>query len=293
VSDDTADFEEERRRLFGIAYRMLGVVHDAEDIVQEAWIRLRSTPDVETPAAFLTTVTTRLAIDRLRAAQRSRETYVGPWLPEPIITDQDPAHVVELDESVTLGFLHVLEHLSPVERAVFLLHDVFATPFADIATAVGKSVPACRQIASRARTHIRSAPLAERMPATANRALVEQLIGALQRGDTDAVAALIAPDVVVVSDGGAETHAARRPVVGIDRVTRLLTNLAGRLSPEATVEVVEVNGSVGGVYRLTGQPVVVIELESDGALVSRIHLVTAPSKLRAAAAALDPSSNER
>ncbi len=146
-------FERERRHLVGLAYRMLGTVADAEDVVQEAWLRWQAVPEasIERPAAWLNTVTTRLALDHLRAARRRRESYVGPWLPEPVVTDIGPAETAELAESLRLGFLAVLDELKPLERAVFLLADVFDVPFAEIAAAVGKSEAACRQIAHRAR----------------------------------------------------------------------------------------------------------------------------------------------
>lgn len=282
----TDDFENERSRLFGIAYRMLGVVQDAEDIVQEAWLRWSAVDHAVEPAAYLTTITTRLAIDRLRSAQRSREQYVGPWLPEPILTDKDPAHLVELDESVTLGFLHVLERLNPLERAVFLLHDVFGASFGEIATTVGRTDVACRQIAHRARLRVRADHLNRHRTGGGDASLVEQLREALERGDVDGVARLVAPDVVLVSDGGASTHAARRPVVGVDRVTRLLSNLVDRIPAGTTSSPVEVNGSAGLVLHLDGYLGVLVEAQTSENRITQIHIVTAPDKLRAAARTL-------
>lgn len=283
----TADFERERQRLFGIAYRMLGVVQDAEDVVQEAWLRYQRAVDVDTPEAYLTTITTRLAIDRLRSARRQRESYVGAWLPEPIVTDHDPAHVVELDESVTLGFLHVLERLGPVERAVFLLHDVFGLAFAEIAEMVGRPDATCRQIARRARDRVRGEPLARPVPA-ASADVLERLRRALHAGDATEVARLVAPDVVVVSDGGPTTHAARRPVVGVERVTRLLTNLVDRLPEDVETVTIQANGSAGLLLHVGGVAGVLVEAETEpaGERIVRLHIVTAPDKLRAAAAAL-------
>ena len=150
-------FERERPRLVGLAYRMLGTVADAEDVVQDAWFRWQAVPPggVDRPAAWLTTVTARIALDHLRTARRRRESYVGPWLPEPLVAEAGPAEVAEVAESLRFGFLTVLDELGPVERAVFLLADVFAVPFAEIAVTVGRSEAACRQIASRARRRVR------------------------------------------------------------------------------------------------------------------------------------------
>lgn len=288
------DFERERDRLFGIAYRMLGVVQDAEDVVQEAWLRLQGAGDVQTTAAFLTTVTTRLAIDRLRSAQRNRESYVGPWLPEPIVTDRDPAHIVELDDTVTLGFLHVLERLGPVDRAVFLLREVFDMPFSAIASSTGKSESACRQIAHRARDRIRSSPMASRIGMRAGRPALEAMLGALGAGDASTLARLVSDDVVVITDGGAEMHAARRPVVGVERAVRFLVNVSARLPTTSQAEIVEVNGSLGVVVHDGGRVTAVVEVESDGKLFSRIHVVTAPSKLAPATACLsEPATPPR
>jgi RNA polymerase sigma-70 factor (ECF subfamily) len=220
-------FAEERPRLLGLAYRMVAVSADAEDVVQEAWLRWSKADQgsIDNPQAWLTTVTTRLALDRIRAVQRRREVYVGPWLPDPVSSDRTPAERVELAESLTLGFLVLLDRLDPVERAVFLLADVFDEPYSMIAEAVGKSEAACRQVASRARRKLRETagdpdrPAAAPAPAE----LLGQLLGAFVVGDEEAALRLLAPDVVLVSDGGPRRHAARRPVVGSYRVHRLLS----------------------------------------------------------------------
>lgn len=282
-----AAFAAERPRLVGLAYRMLGSLADAEDVVSDAWLRFQRTEDVERPPAWLTTVTTRLAIDRLRGQQRRREEYVGPWLPEPVPTDPaalaaaaaaDPARSVALAESLTLGFLVVLDRLTPVERAVFLLADVFGTPFADIAGATGRSPEACRQLASRARRKVRDA----QPPASgADDALLADLVAAMAEGDADRVVSLLAPDVVLVSDGGPARRAARRPVVGPDRVARLLVNLAGRTPADASMAPATLNGGPALVVHGSGLDLALsVEPDREGR-VRRLHLVLNPDKLAA------------
>lgn len=288
----SASFEAERARLTGLAYRMLGSVADAEDVVSEAWVRFqRADPDsVDRPAAWLTTVTSRLAIDRLRSQAARRETYVGPWLPEPVPTSapvsgsvtpapaEDPADRVELSESLTLGFLVVLDRLGPVERAVFLLADVFGEPFAEIAHIFGRSEVSCRQIASRARRKVRDAR-ADR--AAADEQLLASLVGALAVGDVGGVLSLLAPDVVLTSDGGPDRHAARRPVVGADRVGRFLLNLALRTPEGATMAIEEVNAAPALVIRHPDLPIVMTADRDDGGRVAAVRLLLNPDKLAA------------
>ncbi|MEZ5380667.1 MAG: RNA polymerase sigma factor SigJ [Microthrixaceae bacterium] len=282
-------FEGERRRLFGLAYRMLGSVAEADDVVQDAWIRYHRTadsgPPLRRPEAWLTTVVTRLAIDRLRSARHRREVYVGPWLPEPLLTDCDPAHVVELDDSVRMAFLHALERLSPVERAVFLLHEVFATPFAEIADTVGRTESHCRQIAVRARRRVRSERPRVVMDEARRRRLLDAFVAAVMGGGLEDLEALLTDDVVLFSDGGAEQRAARHPVRGSHRVARLVCNLAHH-SPEGIgFQVAEVNGDLGFVFTMEGVPVMVQQLAFDGERVCTIYAVNNPAKLRPARAA--------
>src|SRR5262245_44787870 len=242
--DDLARFEAERPRLVGLAYRLLGSLADAEDVVQEAWLRWRRADRaaIEQPAAWLTTVTSRIGLDRLRARQRERADYVGPWLPEPIVEplDQDdPERHAELSDSLTTAFLLLLEELGPTERLVLLLADVFDQPFADIAAVLGRSPAACRQLASRARRKVRDAEAPRRARGASDAAALAAagaFVDAARRGDQEALLGLLAPDVVLVSDGGADHHAARRPVVGADRVCRLVLNLSERLPSGTTVE---------------------------------------------------------
>ena len=269
---------------------MLGSVADAEDVVSEAWVRFqRADPaTVDRPAAWLTTVTSRLAIDRLRSQTSRREDYVGPWLPEPVVTAvpgavgpvpfDDPAERAELSESLTLGFLVVLDRLGPVERAVFLLADVFGEPYAEIARAVGRSEEACRQIASRARHRVREAR-ADRT--AADEQLLAGLIGALAVGDVQGLLDILSPDVVLTSDGGPDRHAARRPVLGPEKVIRLLTNLTGRMPDGIDMEIQHVNAAPALVMHHPDGTIVMSADRSDEGRVAAIRLQLNPQKVAA------------
>ena len=280
-------FEREQPRLIGLAYRMLGTVADAEDVVQDAWFRWRTLDpgEVDRPEAWLTTVTTRIALDHLRAARRRRQSYVGPWLPEPLVDEAGPAEAAELADSLRLGFLTVLDQLQPVERAVFLLADVFAMPFAAIAETIGKSEVACRQIASRARKRVRpDHDLGPRPPGRptdhrSDRAIVDALMTAVAMGDVELALRYLAPDVVCISDGGADRRAARRPVVGADRVVRFLVNLTRRNAGRLAARPASVNGDVGSVVSIDGTVDVVTAFELHGDRVVTIRMVRNPDKL--------------
>jgi RNA polymerase sigma-70 factor (ECF subfamily) len=277
-------FEAERARLQALAYRMLGSMADAEDVVQEAWLRwARLGPEgraaVERPAAWLTTVASRLALDKLKSAQRQREEYVGPWLPEPILTDGDPAMAAELAESLTIGFLAVLERLGPVERAVFLLADVFSEPFSAIAPVVERSEEACRQIASRARRHVREERQVFQPAAERRDDLVRAFMAACTFGQVDDLRRVLSDDVVLVSDGGRDVHAARRPVVGLSRVSRLLRTVSGRIPADAVVELHQVNGEPGLVFTRHGRVWMVMAFETRHDRIEAIRLVLNPAKL--------------
>jgi RNA polymerase sigma-70 factor, ECF subfamily len=275
-------FEQSRPRLLGLAYRMLGTVADAEDVVQDAWLRWQAADvdAIERPEAWLTTVTTRLALDLLKAVRRRREEYVGPWLPEPLVLSPGPAESAELAESLTLGFLTMLDELGPVERAVFLLADVFSVPHAEIAGMVGRSEAACRQIASRARRRFKDVrhPDTGQVP-LADRRLVDELVAAFAVGDIDAALARVAPDVVLLSDGGPTRRAARRPVVGGPRVVRLLTNLALRLHGVVGVEPATVNGDPGMILSVDGERDTAAAFEVRDGRVCAIWLIRNPDKL--------------
>jgi RNA polymerase sigma-70 factor, ECF subfamily len=283
VSNTSADsqlFETQRPRLLGLAYRMVGSVADAEDIVSEAWVRwcAANQADINSPEAWLTTVTTRVAIDWLRSARHNREEYVGPWLPEPVVADPGPEERAELADSLTLGFLTMLDRLDPVERAVFLMADVFAVPYTDIAKTVDKSPEACRQIASRARRRLH--PPASSGRGT-DRRVVDELLVALWLGDMSAVLARLAPDAVCITDGGGTRPAARYPIKGAERVARFLVNVTKKHKDELSFTNATVNGEPGIVGRLKdGEVDLVIAFEMGGDTVSTIRLVRNPAKLR-------------
>ena len=290
---DTARFETQRRRLHGVAYRMLGSVSDAEDLVQEGWLRWfglgeSGRADVANPSAWMTTVVSRLALDRLKSAHHQRETYVGPWLPEPAIETAGPEETAELAESLTVGFLTMLERLGPVERAVFLLVDVFGEPYSTVAQVVGRSEVACRQVASRARRRVRAAGIdGDTASCERNRAdlagradqLVGAFLGACAAGDLASLHELLADDVVVLSDGGALVHAARRPVVGVERAGRFLVNLAKRLPTAAALELCEVNRQPGVVLWDGAKAAIVIGFDVRADRIAAINIVVNPDKL--------------
>jgi RNA polymerase sigma-70 factor (ECF subfamily) len=289
MTDWTVTFEAERPRLVGIAYRTLCSVSDAEDVVQEAWLRCAGVDlaTIDNPAAWLTTVTSRLALDRLRVLSRRREDYVGPWLPEPVGSTSgstsgsmsDPSLIVERADSLTLGFLVLLDRLSPTERVVFLLADVFGEPYSRIAEAVDKSEEACRQVASRARRRLRGdAPTEVR---AADKGLLEALVTAIVMGDDVGVMALLAPDVRLVSDGGAARHAARRPVLGPDRVARLLVNLGARMPSGGEPGWRVLNGQDAFTVMVDGVPdfVFLADCDADSGRIVAVRIVSNPDKL--------------
>jgi RNA polymerase sigma-70 factor, ECF subfamily len=274
-------FEAERAHLLGVAYRITGSRAEADDIVQDAWLRWQSADQVaiERPGAWLTTVTSRLALDRLRSAQHRREQYVGPWLPEMATTEPGPDVRAELIESLTLGFLAVLERLGPVERVVFLLADVFKVPYDEIATVVDRSPEACRQVASRARRRVRAER--PRFKPTDDDAwrVAGAFLEAALAGDIDAVLAVLSPEVVEVSDGGAHHRAGRRPVVGADRVARLVVNIARKnIGPHLEVEPRLVNGQPGVVLVERGHVRLALACSVVDGLVDRVWVLVNPAK---------------
>ena len=279
-------FEAERPRLVGLAYRLLGSVADAEDVVQEGWLRWRriDIDTIERPGAWLTTTVSRLGLDRLRARRRERLDYVGPWLPEPLVqplADSEPEQAALLADSLTTTFLVMLERLSPDERLVLLLVDVFGESFHSAAELVGRSDDATRQLAVRARRRLKADPT---VPA-AHTSRPEQLavaatfVGAVIAGDIALVTSMLAPNAVLTSDGGRHRHAARRPVVGPDRIARFLINLSKRLPAATTFEPTWVNGSPGVVMSINGQAYMVSAVEVAGDLIERQYLILNPDKL--------------
>lgn len=278
------DFEAQRSRLEGLAYRITGSRATAEDVVQDAWLRWNRADraGIDRPAAWLTTVTSRLALDHLKSAQHTRETYVGPWLPEVAVAEPGPAEQAELAESVTIGFLTVLERLGPSERVVFLLADVFATPFDEIAAVVDKSPEACRQIASRARARVREGRPRFAPTDEAAWEVALAFLTAAQVGDLDALVSLLADDALAVSDGGADHHAARRPVVA-SRIPRFVVNLTARLPDGAEVVAVPINGEPGLVVYEDGSPIMAVAISVAGGQVQRMWSILNPDKLRSLA----------
>jgi RNA polymerase sigma-70 factor (ECF subfamily) len=269
-------FEGERSRLTGLAYRMTGSHHDADDIVQEAWLRFeRHHGTVDVPAAWLTTTVTRLSIDRIRRISAERARYVGPWLPEPASIEPTPDAVVDTANSLTLAFLIMLDRLSPLERAAFVLVDVFGEPYASVSVTLGRSEPACRQLVHRARTRMRSARDSSERPL--DDAHLERLVAALVSDEPDAVLALLAPDVVLTSDGGPHRRAARRPVTGRDRVARFLVNVSRR-DPEAVVALGRVNYGACLHIRTTAGPMIVTGT-ARGDEIATLTLLLNPEKI--------------
>jgi RNA polymerase sigma-70 factor (ECF subfamily) len=280
--DSTEAFEAHRPRLTRLAYRMLGSVAEAEDAVQDAWLRWRGAgDDIADPAGWLVRATSRLCIDRLRAAKTRREAYHGPWLPEPLIEELtvDP---VERAEDVSVAFLLALERLSPLERAVFLLHEVFDEDYAAVAETLGRSEAAVRQLASRARAHVKDArPRFSVSQEEASR-LAMAFMAAASQGDVSALNQLLAEDAVMITDGGGKRKAALRPLIGRDDVMRLLQGLAWReVDPYGGVEVrpVRVNGYLGVILvSEDGPATVAFEPGPDGRLKG-IYMVRNPDKL--------------
>jgi RNA polymerase sigma-70 factor, ECF subfamily len=272
-------FEEQRRTLFGIAYRMLGSVADAEDIVQEAWLRWSSTDSaVDNPRAYLARTVTNLALNHLSSAAVRREEYVGPWLPEPLVTEPDATHDVEQAESVSLAMLVVMETLSPLERAVFVLKEVFGFPYAEIANVLDRSEPSVRQVAHRARSHVQA-----RRPryaaADETRELTERFLDACTGGDLNQMMELLAPDVTAWTDGGGKVQAALRPLQGADHVARWLLGVLSRTEAEMGVRFVDGNGQPGMVLLLDGRPDAVGVLDVADGRITALRLIRNPDKL--------------
>jgi RNA polymerase sigma-70 factor (ECF subfamily) len=283
-------FESYRSYLFAIAYRMLGSAMDAEDMVQETWVRYQATPPetIRSLKAWLTTVITRLCMDQLQLAHRQREQYIGPWLPEPILTPEteamaeagDPERRVDLEESVSLAFLVLLEQLQPFERAVFLLREVFGYEFAEIASMLGKTEAACRRSFSRAKFHLQSHR--PRFPASAetHQKLLVGFFQAAQGGDMEILTGMLADEVTLWADGGGKTRgAATRPVLGRDAVARFILGTR-RFWPEgARVAIAEVNGQAALVVHIGDQPFSVLTIEEEQGRIQTIRILANPEKL--------------
>jgi RNA polymerase sigma-70 factor (ECF subfamily) len=275
-------FEQQRPLLFSIAYRMLGSVMEAEDAVQESYLRYMATDAdaIQSPKAFLSTVVTRLCLDQLKSARVKREEYFGPWLPEPLLTADAPDELLARHESISMAFLLLLETLSPVERAVFLLREVFDYAYETIAQIVGKREANCRQLHSRAKKHIHSGRPRFTPSPQEQQQLVGKLFTAMQLGDNDAFAALLAEDVELRSDGGGKAAAAIHPLQGRETVMRFLLGIYSRRPPNTTAELAEVNGAPALVVRVDGKIENVMSFEIGGAGICAIRIVRNPEKLR-------------
>jgi RNA polymerase sigma-70 factor (ECF subfamily) len=279
--DLTSTFETHRRRLFGLAYRMLGSRGDAEDIVQEAYLRWHQADHaaIQTAEAWLVTTTTRLAIDRLRRMQTEREAYTGPWLPEPLLSAAPPPdHAVDLASDLSLAFLVLLERLAPDERAAFLLHDVFDCGYGDIARIVGKSEPACRQMVSRARDRVRHDRKRFEAKAEDKDALLRRFMAALDARDEQALLALFTSDAVWTADSGGRTPASPRPIAGAANITRLVMGLTKTLSTYE-FRIATVNGEPGLHIFMDGRLGAAMALAADGDRIAAVYAVLNPEKL--------------
>ncbi|MFF1477908.1 RNA polymerase sigma factor SigJ [Streptomyces sp. NPDC058301] len=281
-------FEDHRSVLTGVAYRMLGRVTDAEDVVQEAWLRwsVQDRGDVRDPRAFLVRITTRLAIDRLRQIQARREAYVGPWLPELISTDFGPVvpDTVEqamLADSVSLAVLVVLESLSPPERAVFVLREAFGFPFAEIAATLDRSEPAVRQLAGRARRHVDERKPRYDVDPAHRRDLTERFMAAAGGGDLDSMLSLLAPDVRFIGDSGGKSKAPTRIIESADKVGRFLYAVSREGGPEGDFRITEINGGPAVLVLYDGKPDSVLQLDVLDGRIRCVYVVRNPDKLTA------------
>lgn len=281
-------FADIRGPLMGLAYRMLGSRADAEDVLQDAYLRLQNVDDstVRNAEAYLKTVVTRLALDHLKSARAKREVYVGPWLPEPIVDAEtlSPEGAGELADDLSFALLLTLETLSAPERAAFLLHDVFETPYAEIAATLEKSEAACRQLAARARKAVKHARPTHTAPVEAHRALLMRFAEAAQTGDASGLEALLAADAVAYSDGGGIKAAALNPIYGADKVARFFAGLAKKQKAEGQalrVVPVALNGAPGLAVYLDGEFDFTMSIDVAGGLIERLYLVRNPEKLGA------------
>lgn len=280
-SSSEAIFSAERARLLGLAYRALGSLDDAEDAVQDVWMRWNRTDItvIVNPAAWLTTVTTRLAIDMLRRRQRSMVDYVGPWLPEPILAADDPTRSLELAESLTGGFLTLLETLRPVERVAFLLVEVFGEPYAEVAAILDRSETACRQLVHRARQRVHDGrPRFRTDPVEASHVASAFAFAALN-GDMNSLVSLIASDVELISDGGARRRAARHPIRQPAQVARFLINVSKKIPDGASFDTVCINGEPSLVVRVNGTPYLSLQIDVVRGQVRRVRIVMNQDKL--------------
>jgi RNA polymerase sigma-70 factor, ECF subfamily len=280
----TEEFEQLRPLLFSIAYRILGSVSEAEDAVQETWVRYEtSAAQPRSAKAFLSAAVTRISIDVLRSARVRREEYVGQWFPEPLLSDpyQDPERSAELADSVSMAALLLLERLSPLERAVFVLREVFGFSFPEVASAVGRSEAACRQLAVRARRHVDAGRPRFEADRRKREELASRFFGALREGDVDGLRELLAADVQLVGDGGGKAPALARSIIGAEKVARVLASFFPWLARiDVTLEPLEVNGQPGGIFRdRDNQVLAALMLDMLDGQIQAIRSVSNPDKL--------------
>ncbi|WP_328745416.1 RNA polymerase sigma-70 factor [Streptomyces sp. NBC_00285] len=284
---ETDVFEAHRPVLMGVAYRMLGRVADAEDVVQEAWLRWSAADrsEVREPRAYLVRVTTRVAIDRLRQVKARGETYVGPWLPEPYVTDfgdtvPDTAERAVLADSVSLAVMVVLESLSPLERAVFVLREAFGYPFADIAAMLDRAEPAVRQLAGRARRHVDERRPRYEVDPVRRRDLTERFLAAAGGGDLAGLMSLLAPDVRLVGDSGGKSKAPLRVLESADKVARFLVGVSEKGVEDISWRFLELNGGPAVLVLSAGKPDSVFQLDVVDGRIQAVYIIRNPDKLR-------------
>jgi RNA polymerase sigma-70 factor (ECF subfamily) len=272
-----------RGRLLGLAYRMLGSRSDADDVVQDAYIRFAGAQDVRNPEAFLVTVVTRLCLDRLRSAKAQREIYVGPWLPEPVFDAEGLAAdtATELADDLSFALLLALDRLSPLERAAFLLHDVFDVPFPEIARMLDRTEAACRQLATRARRAVRDTGPAPAATPDSHARLLSAFSEAVSSGDVSRLAGLLRADAVAVTDGGGRKTAALNPIMGADKVARFFIALAAKnAGRDIRIQPTMINGTMGALLYMDGEVDHTLSMAIDGGRIAAIYIVRNPDKLR-------------
>lgn len=281
-SSRLAAFEQQRALLFSIAYRMLGSVADAEDVVQDAFIRWQgaSETEIRSPKAFLVTIVSRLCINHLKSARVQRESYVGEWLPEPLVTEGEGDEILQVDESVSMALLLLLERLTPVERAVFLLHEVFDYTHAEIAGALNLAEVNCRQLLRRAQQHVHIARPRFKTPAREHLELLDRFYQAASSGDMDRLVSLLSSDVVLHTDGGGKAAALVLPIHGADKVARATVHgLKKLMALNVLQRIVEINGQPGVVSYQDGTPQSVFTIEAKDGRIQAIYIVTNPKKM--------------
>jgi len=279
--------------MFAVAYRMLGAIQDAEDAVQDAWLRWSAAPraEVTSPRAYLARIVVSAALDRLRSARARREAYIGPWLPEPLLTEArpDPAERAELAESVSVAMLVVLESLAPAERAVFVLREVFGFSYAEIGAALGRSDAAVRQLGHRAREHVQARRPRFDVDRSQQREVTQRFLAAAVDGDIEGLMTVLAPDVTLLTDGGGKARAALRPIIGADKVARFLAAISSRPYMDTEIsglslEAAEINGGPGTLVTAGGQAIAVLTLTVADGRITAIQALVNPDKLSAIAA---------